>query len=272
MSSTSSRALTLWLPIAGIAIIVVVVVALLLSRPDDGAAEAGDGATTTQQSAGEADGSAGGEGTDGADSTAATGDPAQDIADDLEPVQPDLSTVAVQRDPEEIQAYGPVDAPVVLVVFSDYQCGYCAKWTEETLPRMRELADAGDLRIEWHDVNIFGEPSERAARAAYAAGLQGAFWEYHDALYEGGTPRSASALSEDALATLASDLGLDTEAFAADMAAEETAQIVADHASLGLGLGVYSTPSFVIGNSTLVGAQPVEVFEDAVAAELARVG
>lgn len=156
-------------------------------------------------------------------------------------------------------------------MFSDYQCTYCAKWTAETLPRMRELADAGDLRIEWHDVNFYGELSERAARAAYAAGLQGAFWEFHDALYEGGTPRSASALSEDALVQLAGDLGLDTETFTTDMAAEETAQIVSDHAELGLGLGVYSTPSFVIGNSTLVGAQPVEVFEDAVAAEVARV-
>lgn len=102
--------------------------------------------------------------------------------------QPDLTRFE-HRDPEDVQAAGPVDAPVGLVVYADYQCPFCAKWTDSTLPTMLEYAEAGDLRIEWRDINMYGEPSERASLAAHAAGLQGKYWEFHDALYPGARRR-----------------------------------------------------------------------------------
>lgn len=156
-----------------------------------------------------------------------------------------------------------MDAPVTLVVFSDYQCPFCAKWSHDTLPLMMEYVEAGDLRIEWRDVNVFGPASERAARASYAAALQGAFWEYHDALYAGGEKRSEADLSEDALITLAGELGLDTERFVTEMNADSTASQIGENEQLGLDLGAYSTPVFLMGGQPLVGAQPSEVFVDA---------
>ena len=184
------------------------------------------------------------------------------------PQMPDVSQ-AERRDESDLLAAGPVDAPVVLVVFSDYQCRFCARWSAETLPVLMEHVEAGDLRIEWRDVNIYGPASERAARASYAAARQGAFWEYHDALFAGGELRSESELSDDGLLALAADLGLDTTTFAADMTAEETVQQIAANQQLGIDLGAYSTPMFLMGGQPLVGAQPTQVFLDAFESALA---
>ena len=85
-----------------------------------------------------------------------------------EVAQPDLSDEEA-RDPDDLLAEGPVDAPVALVVFTDFQCPFCAQWYDDTLPTLREYVDRGDLRIEWRDVNVYGEDSERAARAALAS-------------------------------------------------------------------------------------------------------
>lgn len=178
------------------------------------------------------------------------------------PAQPDLAEVE-RRDEDDLLAAGPVDAPVALVVFSDYQCTFCASWSAETLPLMMEHVAADDLRIEWRDVNVFGPASERAARASLAAAQQGAFWEYHDELFAAGEVRSESELSDEALRDVAADLGLDTEQFDADLNAADTAEQVAENQQLGLDLGAFSTPAFLIGGQAIVGAQPAQVFLDA---------
>lgn len=188
-----------------------------------------------------------------------------------DPDQTDFSYVEA-RDEQDPLAAGDVDAPVGLVVFSDYQCPFCAQWSAETLPVMLEYAEAGDLRIEWRDVNVFGEASERASRAAYAAAEQDAFWEYHDALFAGGETRSETDLGDEALREVAASLDLDLEQFDADFASEETRTAVAAHAELGVGLGAFSTPSFIMGGQPITGAQPTEVFVEAFETALAASG
>lgn len=172
---------------------------------------------------------------------------------------PDLSAVE-RRDPDDPLAMGPVDAPVTLIVFSDYQCPYCAKWSHETLPALQPHIDAGDLRLEWRDVNIFGAASERGARATYAAALQGEFQAMHTALFADGMARSETELSDDRLQDLAVDLGLDGDQFEADYHAEHTLTEVGRNQHLGLELGAFTTPAFIFGGTPIVGAQPTEVF------------
>lgn len=179
---------------------------------------------------------------------------------------------AEERNPDDPLAAGPVDAPVAMVIFSDYQCGYCAKWSAETLPLMMEYVEDGKLRIEWRDVNIFGEDSERAAAASYAAGLQGKFWEYHDRLFADGATRSPAELSEESLTELASELGLDQAKFTKDLNAESTLDAVKRNANLGLSMGVSSTPSFLVGLEPVVGAQPSEYFVQLLNQKLALAG
>ncbi|MFW7415827.1 DsbA family protein [Demequina sp. SO4-18] len=182
---------------------------------------------------------------------------------------PDLSA-AERRDPDDPLAHGEVDAPVVLVVFSDYQCPYCAKWNAETLPEMQTYVDAGDLRIEHRDVNVFGEASVRGARAAYAAALQGEFDAMHGALFADGMHRASTQLSDEELLALAQQIGLDFERFESDYFSDATAEAVTRNQQLGLDLGAFSTPSFVLDGQPLVGAQPTDVFVNLMDAALDR--
>lgn len=186
-----------------------------------------------------------------------------DPEDYEDPEQPDLTDVE-GRDPDDPLAVGPTDAPVVLVVFSDYQCPYCAAWSADTLPAMLDYVEAGDLRIEWRDINVFGPTSVRASQAAYAAALQGAFWEYHEELFPDGDHLPESELSEEALIAKAAELGLDAEQFAQDMNSERVQGEVAANQQVGMDLGVYSTPAFLLAGEPVLGAQPTETFTDAV--------
>lgn len=181
---------------------------------------------------------------------------------------PDLSDQE-SRDPDDLLAEGSVDAPVTLVVFTDYQCPYCAQWSTETLPAMREYVDRGELRIEWRDVNVYGEDSERAARASLAAAMQGRHEDFHGRLFDGAEIRSPDELSEQALIDLAAELGLDPEQFAEDIDSEQVATTIEANAQQGIELGAMSTPAFILGGTPTVGAQPTEVFVDMVDQALA---
>ncbi|WP_186458892.1 DsbA family protein [Corynebacterium glutamicum] len=235
-----------WLVPTLVVIIAVLLIAVVLlmyrgnaSDTTEGAAAAAPAATSDSAAA----------------STAASGS-ASGTADS------DLTSVEA-RDPSDPVAVGDVNAPVGLVVFSDYQCPFCAKWSDETLPQMMKHVEDGNLRIEWREVNIFGEPSERGARAAYAAGLQDAYLEYHNALFANGEKPSEELLSEEGLIKLAGDLGLDESKFTADFQSPETAAAIAQHQQLGIDLGAYSTPAFLLGGQPIMGAQPASVFEAA---------
>lgn len=253
---TDRRPASTWLvPIAILAVLVLAIVLVLnLNREPDTPAP-GAGATGTAPT----DEAAATTPADGATEAAPT--------EVQGAVQPDLTDIE-RRDEADPLTAGPVDAPVALVVFSDYQCPYCAQWNHETLPVLMEAAEAGDLRIEWRDVNVFGEDSVRASKAAYAAAMQDSYWEFHHALYPEGETRDD--LSEDALVALAGDLGLDTRQFAADMASEETDAEITRNATLGLEIGAYSTPAFILGGQPIVGAQPTQVFVDAFESALSQ--
>ena len=211
-----------------------------------------------------------------ADATAAQGSGTQDSdsssdgsATQVEDPQRAAFREVETRDEDDLQAIGPVDAPITLVVFSDYQCPFCASWSAETLPSMMEYVDADQMRIEWRDVNVFGSESEQAAKGAHAAAQQDAFWEFHDALFAGGKHRPADQLSAEALVELAGEQGLDTAQFEEDMESPATESAVEEYAQMGLDLGAFSTPTFLVDGEPIVGAQPTDVFVDAVESALA---
>ncbi|HJE78779.1 MAG TPA: thioredoxin domain-containing protein, partial [Brevibacterium epidermidis] len=152
------------------------------------------------------------------------------VTEVADPEQSESGDVA-SSDESDPMSDGPTDAPVTLVVFSDYQCPFCAAWSQDTLPKMLDYVDDGDLRIEWREVNVFGSASEQAAKAAYAAALQDKHWEFHDALFADGKPRSPDELTPEALTEVAEQIGLDTDQFTTDMNSSETAEAVADNAA-----------------------------------------
>lgn len=180
-----------------------------------------------------------------------------------QPEQSDMSDVE-RRDPADLLAVGPADAPVAMVMFTDFQCPFCATWHEQTLPELMPYVEAGDLRIEWRDVNVFGEASERAARAAYAAAMQDEFMSYHKLLFPDGEILAADQLTDEGLVAVAEQVDLDVAQFQQDMNSDETAEQIAVNAQEGLDIGAYSTPAFILAGEPIVGAQPTEIFLSAV--------
>lgn len=176
------------------------------------------------------------------------------------PEAPDM-TRRIEGDP---MAAGPVDAPVGVVVYSDFSCPYCQQWAQETGPTLLEYAEQGDVRLEWRDVAILGEDSTRAAVAAAAAAQQGRYQEFSEELFA-----DMSARSPEQLTALAESAGLDVAKFTADLTADTVLATVQQNIEESQAVGLQSTPSFVVAGTPVIGAQPTEVFVEIIEAALA---
>ncbi|MFE7665977.1 DsbA family protein [Streptomyces celluloflavus] len=161
-------------------------------------------------------------------------------------------------------AIGKKDAPVVLVEYADYQCSFCGRFTRETQPELvKKFVDAGTLRIEFRNFTIYGADSERAARASWAAGQQGRFWQLHDELYA--KTRKGDALAEEKLVEMARTSGVpDLDKFRTDLKSADAEKALKKDQDEGYQLGVQSTPSFLVNGRPIAGAQPTGIFEQVV--------
>ncbi|THA59390.1 thioredoxin domain-containing protein [Streptomyces sp. A1136] len=178
---------------------------------------------------------------------------------------PDPLAALARRDPDDKTAVGRADAPVVLIEYSDFKCGYCGKFARDTEPALiREYVADGTLRIEWRGFPIFGAESEAAAKAAWAAGRQDRFAPFHAAAYADGAKEKG--FGEERLVELARQAGVpDLDRFRRDMAGPGVSAALRKDQEEGYRIGVTSTPSFLINGEPLAGAQPLDAFEAAIA-------
>ncbi len=184
--------------------------------------------------------------------------------DDNDPgPEADLKVYPVK--PGDAPSKGPANAPLVLVVFSDFQCPFC-KRIEPTLAEL-EKHYPGKVRIVWKNFPLpFHANAAPAAEAAMAADAQGKFWPMHDRLFE-----HNSALDRESLENYAAAIGLELPRFRADLDAERyKARIEADKQE-GSELGVVGTPAVFINGRKVAGAYPFETFQKIADAELAKV-
>jgi protein-disulfide isomerase len=160
-------------------------------------------------------------------------------------------------------AAGPDTAPVTIVEYGDYACPYC-RGEEPTLHELRRRY-GGQVRIVFRDFPLKIHPGAmEAAMAARCAEEQGAFQQYHDALYTG-----RYGFSRPQLEALAGSLGLDTAAFSACLDAEGSRRLVTREIAQAQRLGVHVTPTFLIDGQRLVGEQSISSFESVINAQLA---
>ena len=117
---------------------------------------------------------------------------------------------------------------------------------------------------------FLGDESVWAAAASECASEQNVFWEYHDKLFENQAGENQGAFSKDNLKRFAAELGLNVEAFGNCVdSAKYEAQVLAD-TQAARELGWSSTPSFIVNGRGIVGAQPFNVFQDAIENALQR--
>ncbi|CAN5867764.1 hypothetical protein BH23ACT11_BH23ACT11_11800 [soil metagenome] len=114
--------------------------------------------------------------------------------------------------------------------------------------------------MEWRDFPYQGQESVNAALAARAAQAQGAFWEYHDSLYN----NQAEVFSDEFLVELAGDVGLDVPKFKEDFYNGRYEQAVAADFQEGQRIGVTGTPTFIVNGQVMVGLQSLETFEQVI--------
>jgi Na+/H+ antiporter NhaA len=172
--------------------------------------------------------------------------------------------LAVAVDDEHDHIRGPLDAPVTVVEYADFECPYCGR----AEPVIRELlADTGDVRYVWRHLplNDVHPSAQLAAEATEAAAAQGAFWEMHDRLLA-----HQDTLRVPDLLGFARELGLDEERFADDLRRHAGAAHVArdvDSADLS---GVTGTPTFFINGRRHHGVYDITALEAAAHAARAR--
>ena len=214
--------------------------------------------------------------TSAASSTAATATDAatQQAADPSQKAQQEAGIAKLARRQEnDPMAKGRVDAPVVMIEYADYRCPFCAVFAEDTLPKLQPLIDDGTLRVEFRDLAVFGDDSVTAAAAARAAGKQGLFWEFQDALHRRLPNQGHPEVKDDLVMEVATQVGVpDMTAFEADYRSEETRSAVKAETAEGRQMGVNGTPFFFVGTRPVSGAQPVEVFQQIIAQEKEKLG
>jgi protein-disulfide isomerase len=160
-------------------------------------------------------------------------------------------------------AIGPLAAPVQFVVYSDFQCPYCARLAP-LVGRLRE--QYGDrLRIVFRDFPLsdIHPDAFNAAVAARCAHAQGRFWEYHDRLFA-----HQQELGPQFLLTHAASIGLDAGEMARCLQAPESAALVRHSAQSGEALAVAGTPTVFINGRRLTGSHGLRAFQETIEDEL----
>lgn len=134
------------------------------------------------------------------------------------------------------------DVPVAS--FSDYNCPYCRVLTGI----LADEAAAGGLSVTWHELPLLGPTSRAAARAALAAGMQGAYLRFHRHMMQ-----SRFRPTRPYLIEAARTLGLDAERLLADMEGAEVTRQLERSAALADLFGIIGTPALVVGKTLVLG-------------------
>jgi len=164
---------------------------------------------------------------------------------------------------------------VTIIEFSDFQCPFCLRFWNETLPQIKQEYE-GKVRFVYRDFPLTSihEWAQKAAEAAECADDQNKFWEYHDLIFANQSALNQQLDTEGLSAVLttfggyASDLGLDTAAFNDCLDSGKYTSEVQKDVQDGQSYGVTGTPAFFINGQLVSGAQPFASFKTVIDAAL----
>ncbi len=181
---------------------------------------------------------------------------------DAPPAVVDMETIV-----DDDAILGDEDAPVTIVEFSDYQCPFCARFHQETLPQIKsQYINTGKVRFIYRDYPLPFHPfAEPAAIAAECAGDQNKYYEYHDKVFA-----NSATLSEAGFKLWAQELGLNVATWERCRADPATKQEVAKDMQDGSAVGVQGTPAFFVNGRMVSGAQPFSAFQQVIEQALAE--
>ncbi len=157
---------------------------------------------------------------------------------------------------------GPEDAPVTITVFTDFECPYCKKI--EPLIAQAQKNNSDTVKVVFKNMPLsFHQFADPAHRAAVAAGMQGKFWEFHDALF------AAEKLNNQVIEKIARDLNLDMEKWQQDMQSQQARQRIAADIQQAKEAGVTGTPTIFV-NGRLLQNRSIQGFQEMIDEELKK--
>ena len=159
------------------------------------------------------------------------------------------------------ESLGRSDAPVVLSVWSDFQCPVCGRFVRDQYANLKAtFIDAGVLRIESHDIAILGSgnPNEslESAVGARCAGEQNRYWQYHDLVFWNQGRENRGDFGSEFLASVANRAGVDRAAWDSCVAAETVRDAIKAETAAAAGQGINSTPTLSLNGSTPTAGLP----------------
>lgn len=156
------------------------------------------------------------------------------------------------------EVVGAATAPVVLELYSDFQCPACRQFVVSQLPRLiTEFVQPGTLRIEARDIDVVGrgtpnESLELAAGAACAAD-QDRYWQFHDSVFWNQGNENAGDHDAAFITRVADAAGVDRPAWDACFAKPEMRAPITARTAAAVGAGINSTPTLVVNGQSYVG-------------------
>ncbi len=151
---------------------------------------------------------------------------------------------------------GPQNAKVTLVEFSDFHCPFCARVT----PTIQKLIEAhpNDLKRVWRHLPLPMHPGSITTHiASECAADQGAFWPFHDKMFQ----HPQESKNPDFLIASAKELKLDQKKFEKCLREETPKAKIQKDMDKAQAIGVHGTPTFFINGKFMPGARSYEEFE-----------
>lgn len=151
---------------------------------------------------------------------------------------------------------GSRENKVILVEFSDFQCSYCAQAKEPLQKFVESYRDRVTFVYKHLPLTTVHSEAMSAAKAAWAAGRQGKFWEYHDALFA-----AQERLGETLYIEIASDLQLNIEHFNRDRSSSAADAAIKKDIALAEKAGIAGTPFLAMNGEIIPGMVQVATLE-----------
>jgi protein-disulfide isomerase len=161
---------------------------------------------------------------------------------------------------------GSATAPVWVIEVSDFQCPYCKQWHDQTYATLRDqYVKTGKIRLAYVnfplDSHVFAWP---AAESAMCAGAQGKFWQMHDGLFATQNHWETTSSPAPVFDSLAKAVGLDMKRWHDCVSSGIMKPLISADHDRASRAGAAATPTFLIGNKRLEGAQPIEELRKAI--------
>jgi protein-disulfide isomerase len=171
-------------------------------------------------------------------------------------------------------ALGKADAPVVMEVYSDFQCPVCARHSLDVEPLLIEYVNDGSLRIVHHDIDLLGRGTDESripAVGAVCANDQGKYSSYSHWIYNNQQGENAGGFRKERVIQIAAAAGLDEASFRTCLDTPAPAAEVAAITAKATGeLGINSTPTMYLAGTKYVGLKSASDWAALIDAELAR--